>query len=139
MIRARIRRPRPGWSAWRPRRRPRCPRPHARDAGHAPVGKRGCADSLGRAAARPPAGSPTAPRREAERSNARIELIDGARLAELLVAHEVGVEGVKRHRSTALPGLPPIFKPPCGASLRREGSKRMSSGAEHPKVRYGRC
>lgn len=31
-------------------------------------------------------------RREAERINARIELIDGARLAELLVAHEVGVQ-----------------------------------------------
>lgn len=31
-------------------------------------------------------------RREAERINARIELIDGARLAELLVAHGVGVE-----------------------------------------------
>ncbi len=31
-------------------------------------------------------------RREAERINARIELIDGGRLAELLVAHEVGVQ-----------------------------------------------
>ena len=31
-------------------------------------------------------------RQEAERINARIELIDGTRLAELLVAHEVGVQ-----------------------------------------------
>lgn len=31
-------------------------------------------------------------RQEAERINARIELIDGVRLAELLVAHEVGVQ-----------------------------------------------
>ena len=31
-------------------------------------------------------------RQEAERINARIELIDGNRLAELLVAHEVGVQ-----------------------------------------------
>jgi restriction system protein len=32
---------------------------------------------------------------EAERINARIELIDGARLAELLVRHRVGVQTVQ--------------------------------------------
>ncbi|MBL7325739.1 restriction endonuclease, partial [Escherichia coli] len=34
-------------------------------------------------------------REEAERINARIELIDGARLAELLVRYRVGVQAVQ--------------------------------------------